>query len=64
MCPRYSKKYGVDYLKVMNAAHCTTLRKVLRRLSKRFDLEKRMVFPLFFLPFVAINAVFTMARRR
>jgi ubiquinone/menaquinone biosynthesis C-methylase UbiE len=64
MCPRYSEKYGVDYLKVMKVAHCNTLRKVLRSASERFDLEKRTVFPFFFLPFVDINAIFTLAYSR
>jgi len=59
MCRRYSEKYGVDYLKVMKVAHCNTLRKVLSTCSGFFKVDRRNVFPLFFLPFININMIYT-----
>jgi ubiquinone/menaquinone biosynthesis C-methylase UbiE/uncharacterized protein YbaR (Trm112 family) len=61
ICRRYSKKYGVDYLKVMKVAHCNTLRKVLSTCSRFFTMEKRNVFPFFFLPLVDINMIYTIS---
>lgn len=53
----YSKKYGVDYMKVMKVEHCNTLKRALSACSGFFNIERKRVFPFFFLPLIDINLI-------
>lgn len=53
----YSKKYGVDYGRVMQVDHCNTAGKVIAALESYFVLRRRKLFPFTFIPVISINLV-------
>jgi SAM-dependent methyltransferase len=55
-----SKRYNIDYRKVIAIEHCNTVREVVERLKKCFEIEKRYFFPLRFIPFFFLNLTVAM----
>ena len=51
----YSRKYGIDYARVMRIEHCNTARRVIAECRKTFELRRRTYFPLPFLPGIHPN---------
>ncbi|MGH9221088.1 MAG: class I SAM-dependent methyltransferase, partial [Vicinamibacterales bacterium] len=51
----YSKKYNVDYGRVMSIEHCNTAPQVIRECRRRFRLRRQRYFPISVLPSVHPN---------
>jgi SAM-dependent methyltransferase len=55
-----SRRYNIDYRKVIAIEHCNTVFKVVERLKEYFEIEKRQLFPLRFVPFFSFNLTVAM----
>ena len=51
----FSRRYGIDYSKVIKIEHCNTARRIIDNLRKIFILKRKSFFPLSFFPFINCN---------
>lgn len=55
-----SKKYEIDYKKVVAIEHCNTAKEVLESLKKYFGIDRLVFFPFRFLPLISANLTLTL----
>jgi SAM-dependent methyltransferase len=55
-----SKRYNIDYRKVIAIEHCNTAREVVEHLKQYFKNENSQFFPLRFIPFFFLNLTVAM----
>lgn len=59
-----SRTYDIDYKKIVEIEHCNTANRVLKALSKRFEISKKRIFPFPFIPTIHLNLSITVLCRK
>jgi ubiquinone/menaquinone biosynthesis C-methylase UbiE/uncharacterized protein YbaR (Trm112 family) len=52
-----SKRYNIDYRKVISIEHCNTAKKIINSLKKYFKVDKLRFFPFLLFPFISFNLI-------